>query len=104
MFEFPTPASQVGRDILQRLCAEWQQTPSEQLNIHATNKNEAVKLLSDSNSDMVKLLKELGWQQPSAPTQDDFDCPAEPGPSHDSLSLGESSGMQGMGSYDRESY
>jgi hypothetical protein len=88
MLEFPTPASQVGRDILQRLYTEWQ-APSEQVNIHATSKTEAVKLLSDANSDMVKLLKELGWQQPG---QDPVAAPAE----------SSNVDLSGIGPYDRE--
>lgn len=67
MLDFPTSASQVGSEILQKLCTEWK-TPDKPLEIRASNKDEAVRLLSDSNSDMVKLLTELGWQRPSTDT------------------------------------
>ena len=58
---------------MQKLCAEWK-TPEKPLEIRASNKDEAVRLLNDANSDMVKLLTELGWQRPStdtAPVQGD---------------------------------
>jgi hypothetical protein len=79
MLEFPTAASRVGHDILQRLCNEWK-APSENLQIRATNKEEAVKLLNDANSDMVKLLTELGWQRPatSIPALENGAVPVEP--------------------------
>lgn len=64
MLDFPTSASRVGSEILNRLCTEWK-TPEQPLQIRASNKDEAVRLLNDSNSDMVKLLTELGWQPPA---------------------------------------
>lgn len=67
MLDFPTSASRVGSEILQKLCAEWK-TPEQPLDIRASNKDEAVRLLNDANSDMVKLLTELGWQRPPTDT------------------------------------
>ena len=64
MHEFPTSASRVGSEVLQRLCTEWK-SPVEPIQIRASSKSEAVRLLNDSNSDMVKLLTELGWRPPS---------------------------------------
>jgi hypothetical protein len=65
MLDFPTSASQVGHDIMQKLCKEWDapKIPTETI----LKKDETIKLLSDANSDMVKLLTELGWQRPVTP-------------------------------------
>jgi len=63
MLDFPTSASRVGHDIMQRLCKEWDAPPQETM----SKKAETIKLLNDANSDMVKLLKELGWQRPVTP-------------------------------------
>jgi len=65
MLDFPTSASQVGHDIMQKLCKEWGAPKIPQNAI--SKKDETIKLLSDANSDMVKLLTELGWQRPVTP-------------------------------------
>lgn len=63
MLDFPTSASRVGHDIMQKLCKEWD-APNQETKL---KKDETIKLLNDANSDMVKLLTELGWQRPVTP-------------------------------------
>jgi hypothetical protein len=89
MLDFPTSASRVGSEILQKLCAEWKAPDQGTLEIRASSKDEAVRLLNDANSDMVKLLTELGWKRPSSDV-----APALSGAENDAAVLSAFTGNQ----------